>query len=183
MVRGRVAAPPRLPRGYSATTATHGASREDAHARESTNRAHTHTGTLKATELQLAVLASYDPDLDDAERHTDASAPGALTRTPSWLEAVEARRAARRSGDQTGFTIFQAFLATVKSAVGPAVLYMPKGFEEGGLAFSLGMLLLSYALFGLGASRLLESWDRERRSRARRADLDGIAAALASSWS
>ena len=46
--------------------------------------------------------------------------------------------------------------ATVKAAVGPAVLYMPKGFQEGGLGFSLGMLMLSYFLFALGATRLLE---------------------------
>lgn len=35
---------------------------------------------------------------------------------------------------------------------------MPKGFQEGGLSFAFSMLLLSYALFGFGAMRLLESW-------------------------
>ena len=120
-------------------------------------------GTLKSTRLRLAVLASFDPDLEEEDWQRAPSTPTArrpLDRSPSWLEDVEARREAR----QSGFTLQQAFLATVKSAVGPAVLYMPRGFEEGGLAFSLGMLVLSFALFGLGATRLLEAWALHGRS-------------------
>ena len=120
-------------------------------------------GTLKSTRLRLAVLASFDPDLEEEDWQRTPSTPTArrpLDRSPSWLEDVEARREAR----QSGFTLQQAFLATVKSAVGPAVLYMPRGFEEGGLAFSLGMLVLSFALFGLGATRLLEAWALHGRS-------------------
>lgn len=115
-------------------------------------------GTLKSTRLRLAVLASFDPDLE--EEDWPASSRPALDRAPSWLAEVEERREAR----QSGFTLRQAFLATVKSAVGPAVLYMPRGFEEGGLAFSLGMLLFSFGLFGLGATRLLECWAIHGRS-------------------
>ena len=113
-------------------------------------------GTLKSTRLRLAVLASFDPDLEEEDWQRTPSTPTArrpLDRSPSWLEDVEARREAR----QSGFTLQQAFLATVKSAVGPAVLYMPRGFEEGGLAFSLGMLVLSFALFGLALAAHLRT--------------------------
>ncbi|KAH8087705.1 amino acid transmembrane transporter [Aureococcus anophagefferens] len=98
---------------------------------------------LGSTKLQLAVLASFDPDYD----HDDE--PRAA-RPPTTRRLPPARAA--------------AFLAVIKSAVGPAVLYMPKGFQEGGLCFSLGMLVLSFALFSLGATRLLEAWEGCRKS-------------------
>ena len=136
-------------------------------------------GVMSSTKLQLAVLNSFDPDYDveeedgepawDRRRSLNDAGPRPLERVPSWLAEVEERRANRTHHGSLddmrgGFTLSQAFLAVIKSAVGPAVLYMPKGFEEGGLAFSLGMLLVSFCLFSLGASRLLEAWDEKRKS-------------------
>ena len=52
-------------------------------------------GTLKSTRLRLAVLASFDPDLEEEDWQRAPSTPTArrpLDRSPSWLEDVEARR-------------------------------------------------------------------------------------------
>ncbi|KAH8067772.1 amino acid transmembrane transporter [Aureococcus anophagefferens] len=132
---------------------------------------------LGSTKLQLAVLASFDPDYDRDDEPpeprlasaNDAAGFRPLERVPSWLAEVEERRQQRSEHGSLeslrgGFTLNQAFLAVIKSAVGPAVLYMPKGFQEGGLCFSLGMLVLSFALFSLGATRLLEAWEGCRKS-------------------
>ena len=51
-------------------------------------------GTLKSTRLRLAVLASFDPDLEEEDWQRTPSTPTArrpLDRSPSWLEDVEAR--------------------------------------------------------------------------------------------
>lgn len=125
-------------------------------------------GIIISTRLQLAALAARGMDDDDFDQPGETS--GRLERSPSWLEGAEAAIAARRTAQESpmtsssGFTLLEAFFASIKSAVGPAVLYMPKGFQEGGLSFSLAMLLLSYALFGAGAMRLLECWRRHRKS-------------------
>ncbi|KAH8053016.1 amino acid transmembrane transporter [Aureococcus anophagefferens] len=145
--------------------------------RESGDRHSYAAGMLGSTKLQLAVLASFDPDYDhdDEPREprrasaNDAAGFRPLERVPSWLAEVEERRQQRSEHGSLeslrgGFTLNQAFLAVIKSAVGPAVLYMPKGFQEGGLCFSLGMLVLSFALFSLGATRLLEAWEGCRKS-------------------
>ena len=145
--------------------------------RESGDRHSYAAGMLGSTKLQLAVLASFDPDYDHDDEPpeprrasvNDAAGFRPLERVPSWLAEVEERRQQRSEHGSLeslrgGFTLNQAFLAVIKSAVGPAVLYMPKGFQEGGLCFSLGMLVLSFALFSLGATRLLEAWEGCRKS-------------------
>ena len=66
--------------------------------------------------------------------------------------------------EEEGFTLFQGIIAILKGAVGPAVLFMPRGFWEAGLIFGLAMLFLSYALFGYGSQRLLETWFRRKKS-------------------
>ena len=124
-------------------------------------------GILGSTQLRLALLSSFDPEHDEGLEPLETERPQRLERVPSWLEEITERRRGvetERTRALRGFGLLDAFLATIKSAVGPAVLYMPKGFEEGGLAFSLAMLCLSYALFGLGAMRLLGSWQRCRKS-------------------
>lgn len=126
-------------------------------------------GILGSTTLRLALLSSFDPEYDDSEgiEPLETEARPGLRRVPSWLEeSRERRRGAEteRTRALDGFGLVDAFLAVIKSAVGPAVLYMPKGFQEGGLAFSLGMLCVSYGLFGLGAMRLLGSWQKCRKS-------------------
>jgi hypothetical protein len=73
-------------------------------------------------------------------------------------------------------------LATIKGIVGPAILYMPKGFAEGasasahcspslahlfslplplpqgGWVFGVAMLAVSYGMWAFGISRLVASW-------------------------
>uniref|UniRef100_A0A7S3NFV1 Amino acid transporter transmembrane domain-containing protein n=1 Tax=Aureoumbra lagunensis TaxID=44058 RepID=A0A7S3NFV1_9STRA len=138
-------------------------------------------GMLMSTRLQIAALTGLGEDEeeeDEKERQWLST-----RRMPSWLEeAVMARRGGEGSelqfeameafdgrGDAIqsklpGFTLSEAFLASVKACVGPAVLYMPKGFQEAGLVFGLVMLSISYCLFGYGSTRLLETWAKIRKS-------------------
>lgn len=48
--------------------------------------------------------------------------------------------------------------------MGPAILYLPNGFREGGVAFSIPMLLLSYFLFTWGVACLLDVWAIYKKS-------------------
>lgn len=127
--------------------------------RQSTSRNSAGAGMLimsaRAARLQVAVLAAKGAEEEDEEERPLEGA--AVRRMPSWLEEATRERKA-------GFTLVEAFFASCKSVVGPAVLYMPNGFKEGGLTFGVGMLLLSYTLFGTGAMRLLESWRLHRKS-------------------
>jgi len=126
--------------------------------------------------LSIAALRSYDDDdADDAASvaSVDSLAQPTQQRSPSWLEEAMSEPSGVSPlvivGEPVepaddGFSLLQAFFATVKSVCGPAVLYIPKGFQEGGVVFSPLMLLFSYALFGWGAARLLEAWAAHRKS-------------------
>ena len=50
-------------------------------------------------------------------------------------------------------------LAVMKGVIGPGVLYMPYGFVEGGYAFAIPMLALSWLMFAWGTVRLLAVWN------------------------
>lgn len=67
-------------------------------------------------------------------------------------------------GIKSGSTLRDATLAIIKSTIGPGILYMPKGFQEGGILFSLPMIILSYCLFSWGSTRILAAWHVERLS-------------------
>jgi len=53
------------------------------------------------------------------------------------------------------YTPSATILAIVKATIGPAVLFMPKGFQEGGIAFSVPMMGLSFLLVAWGSTSLL----------------------------
>ncbi|KAJ8600083.1 hypothetical protein CTAYLR_001901 [Chrysophaeum taylorii] len=125
-------------------------------------------GIIISSRLHVAVLAARG--LEEEDEVDEEGMEMRRPRLPSWLEEAERAVATRREGPheplarRSGFTLMEAFFASIRSAVGPAVLYMPKGFQEGGLVFSFAMLLLSYTLFGTAAMRLLESWRKGRKS-------------------
>jgi len=63
-----------------------------------------------------------------------------------------------------GMSQSQLVFGIIKGVVGPAILYMPHGFKEGGYGFAIPMLWLSWILFTWSMSRLLELWFARRCS-------------------
>ena len=59
-------------------------------------------------------------------------------------------------------TLQGATLTGIKSILGPAALYSPYGFEEGGILFALFMIGATYSLFSWSALNLLEVWGSYR---------------------
>mmetsp|Transcript_33815 Transcript_33815/g.69117 ORF Transcript_33815/g.69117 Transcript_33815/m.69117 type:complete len:652 (+) Transcript_33815:143-2098(+) len=55
-----------------------------------------------------------------------------------------------------GFSTEETLLAIIKSVIGPAVLYVPKGFELSGIALAALMMLVSFALVAWSSSGILE---------------------------
>lgn len=64
----------------------------------------------------------------------------------------------------TGMSRWQLIFGIIKGVVGPAILYMPHGFKEGGYGFAVPVLWLSWALFSWSMSRLVELWFASRRT-------------------
>jgi proton-coupled amino acid transporter len=61
-------------------------------------------------------------------------------------------------GHGGGLSAFHAFMGIIKGFVGPAILYQPQAFVNGGLAFSTGMLLASCFMCLFGNLNLLQCW-------------------------
>ena len=76
-------------------------------------------------------------DTNHADRDHALRAKGAITGAIEGEGVVE----------QEGSSLTEATFAIIKSAVGPAMLYMPNGMKEGGIAFSVPMMCLSWSLF------------------------------------
>uniref|UniRef100_A0A7S2WLB3 Amino acid transporter transmembrane domain-containing protein n=1 Tax=Rhizochromulina marina TaxID=1034831 RepID=A0A7S2WLB3_9STRA len=76
------------------------------------------------------------------------------------------RRRSSDHGESGGVVsnMFDVVLAIIKATIGPAVLYMPKGFQEGGLCFSTPMLVFSFLLFACGSRCLIDAWSIHRKS-------------------
>lgn len=79
-----------------------------------------------------------------------------------------------------GTTLFQAMVATVRSIVGPAALYMPHGFASAGTTAGIVVSVLSFALFVVGVSRLIKSWDWAVHNGHRVHSFEGLATKLVS---
>ena len=66
-------------------------------------------------------------------------------------------------GDGTGtLTLRGAALTAIRSIAGPAALYSPYGFEEGGIVFAVFMIGATFCLFSWSALNLLEVWGGHR---------------------
>mmetsp|Transcript_5441 Transcript_5441/g.7879 ORF Transcript_5441/g.7879 Transcript_5441/m.7879 type:complete len:567 (-) Transcript_5441:63-1763(-) len=65
-----------------------------------------------------------------------------------------------------GGSLAAAIFGIVKATVGPAILYLPRGFEHSGWVVAIFSMLLSLTVFVFSAYRLLECWrvERERNS-------------------
>ena len=57
---------------------------------------------------------------------------------------------------------FRAVVAVVRCMVGPAALYIPKGFSDAGIGGSLVCIVVANVLFALGISRLVDCWRHAR---------------------
>jgi proton-coupled amino acid transporter len=57
-----------------------------------------------------------------------------------------------------GSSLFQTALAILKAFVGPATLYLPHAFAQGGLLFSVPCLLFSFCFCSFGATCLVQCW-------------------------
>ena len=77
---------------------------------------------------------------------------------------------------------FRAVVAIVRCMVGPAALYIPKGFADAGLAGGLMCVTIAMALFAFGMARLIASWRHARANGINSPGLDGVAYALAGNW-
>jgi proton-coupled amino acid transporter len=77
---------------------------------------------------------------------------------------------------------FRAVVAVVRCMVGPAALYIPKGFADAGLAGGLMCVTVAMALFAFGMARLIASWRHARANDINSPGLDGVAYALAGPW-
>ena len=73
---------------------------------------------------------------------------------------------------------FRAIVAVVRCMVGPAALYIPKGFADAGLAGGLVCVTVAMALFAFGMARLIASWRHVRANGVTTPGLDGVAYAL-----
>eukprot|EP00658_Telonema_sp_P-2_P049525 TRINITY_DN37675_c0_g1_i2.p1 TRINITY_DN37675_c0_g1~~TRINITY_DN37675_c0_g1_i2.p1 ORF type:complete len:317 (-),score=79.89 TRINITY_DN37675_c0_g1_i2:816-1766(-) len=67
-------------------------------------------------------------------------------------------------GETAGLTRVQLVFAIIKGIVGPAILYIPHGFKQGGCGFSIPMLWLSWCMFNWGISRMVQVWVLSRTS-------------------
>jgi hypothetical protein len=74
-----------------------------------------------------------------------------------YSTAIVNRRVHARDPDD-GSSLFQTTLAILKAFVGPATLYLPHAFAQGGLLFSIPCLLASFCLCSFGASCLVQCW-------------------------
>jgi proton-coupled amino acid transporter len=107
-----------------------------------------------------------DPDsvpADDSLNANDALA-AAHTEQDGPAEQGNADGDDHGHGLKSGSNLREATLAIIKSTIGPGILYMPKGFQEGGIFFSLPMIILSYCLFCWGSLGILHAWQVERLS-------------------
>ena len=77
---------------------------------------------------------------------------------------------------------FRAVVAVVRCMVGPAALYIPKGFADAGLGGGLICVTVAMALFAFGMARLIARWRHARASGINSPGLDGVAYALAGKW-
>ena len=74
--------------------------------------------------------------------------------TPTTLDAAPA--------PAPGGTLSRAVVALVRCMVGPAALYIPKGFSDAGIGGSLVCIVVANVLFALGISRLVDCWRHAR---------------------
>lgn len=61
-----------------------------------------------------------------------------------------------------GGSLGAAVFGIVKGTVGPAILYLPRGFQVSGYAVAIPSMLIATALYVYNAHRLLECWKVER---------------------
>ena len=69
-------------------------------------------------------------------------------------------------GVPQGSSLLEAGFAVTKGAMSAATLYMPNGFREGGVGFSIPMLLFCYGLFMWCSTCLFEAWAKHPSSHA-----------------
>ena len=60
-----------------------------------------------------------------------------------------------------GGSITAAVFGIIKSTVGPAILYLPKGFQQAGWAMAIPSLIVSTIAYVYSAHRLLQCWKAE----------------------
>ena len=86
--------------------------------------------------------------------------------------------------DATG-DLWSGCIALLRCMVGPAALYIPKGFSDAGIGGSLLIFVACNALFALGITRLVDSW-RYLKSKevagSPSVGLDGLGRAMAGPW-
>ena len=68
-----------------------------------------------------------------------------------------------------GGSLAAAVFGIVKGTVGPAILYLPRGFRQAGWAAAVLCLGLSTSTYLYSAGRLLECWRAEREREEREA--------------
>lgn len=98
-------------------------------------------------------------------------------------EAADETTSLAEEGDEVaGGSMSRAVIALVRCMVGPAALYVPRGFADAGISGSLGCILVANLLFALGISRLVDCWRyaAEREGLAERAQgIQGLARTFA----
>ena len=121
---------------------------------------------LRTAALSMLIDDDFAPSqtqpLLGGDLPSDAAGAGLLAASrraaPSGGALNEAESPAAADAGAPGSSLTETCLAIVKGIVGPAVLYLPKGFEEAGVGFGCVMIAASYAVFAFAATRLLECW-------------------------
>ena len=116
---------------------------------------------LRTAALSMLIDDDFAPSQTQPLLGHDAAGASLLAASrraapPGALAEAEAQTAA--GAGALGSSLTETCLAIVKGIVGPAVLYLPKGFEEAGVGFGCVMIAASYAVFAFAATRLLECW-------------------------
>jgi hypothetical protein len=117
------------------------------------------------TSAYLRSIQSSTNQFDDADEVADGwaivDAEEALLERPAGerdlLIQNKMNKMAAKDPD-AGSTMTATGLAIAKSFVGPAVLYLPHGFQQGGKIFSPIVLFTAWALCMFGSWRLLQCW-------------------------
>lgn len=119
--------------------------------------------------------------------HAVGSPKGAATNplaAPLASEVGEVEREGFPEGEEgDGGSLFWAVVSLLRCMVGPAALYIPRGFRDAGIGGSCLCFAASVALFALGTTRLVQSWCycAERGSDAR-LGIEALARELAGVW-
>jgi len=117
--------------------------------------------------------------LPNAAESAEVRNPLAPPSTPEQLRHEQLRQPLAAPEDEADGSKFRAVVAVVRCMVGPAALYLPKGFADAGVAGGLACVTIAMSLFAFGMARLIASWRHARAIGADAPGLDGVAYTLA----